>query len=58
MQQQLAYTIPQAAEQLGLGRTSLYGLITSGELRAIKVGRRTVISHRELETFLEKRSAI
>ena len=47
----LAYRIPDACHVLGLGKTSIYELMKSGKLRAIKVAGRTLIdaaSAREL----------
>lgn len=41
--QRLAYSVNEASEATSLGRTSIYGLINSGALKAVKVGGRTVI---------------
>ena len=32
-------TVDEAAEQLGVGRTLLYELVTSGELESVRIGR-------------------
>jgi len=42
---------------LGISRSTLYELITVGDLKAVKVGRRTLIPHDELERYLAKLKA-
>jgi excisionase family DNA binding protein len=55
----LAYGLPDACRQLGnIGRTKLYALLQSGELKAIKVGRRTVITHQALHDYLNTRPCL
>lgn len=39
---QAAYDVRQTAALLSLGRTSLYNLVKSGNLKATKVGRKTL----------------
>jgi excisionase family DNA binding protein len=48
----LAYSVLEACDQLSIGRTTLYGLIKSGDLQIRKVGRRTLISAKSLEAFI------
>lgn len=48
----LALSIEDAAESAGIGRTTLYALIKAGELKARKVGRRTIILPADLDAFL------
>jgi excisionase family DNA binding protein len=48
----LAYTIDEVSKLLTLGRTSLYSRLKSGELRARKCGKRTLILHEDLQQFL------
>jgi len=50
--QQLALSPEQAAAALGLGRTTVYALIQSGQLRSLCVGRRRIIPVAAIETFL------
>jgi len=43
-----------AAKRIGVGRTTLYGLMSGGEVKAVKIGRRTLIPISELERFVER----
>ena len=49
----LAYTLQQARDVTGLGMTSLYDAIGSGDLAARKRGRRTIVLHDDLEAWLK-----
>lgn len=42
--QPLAISINSAAQVLGVGRSTIYGLLHSGRLEAIKIGRRTLVT--------------
>jgi excisionase family DNA binding protein len=44
----IAYRVPEACRVAGIGRTTLYGLIRAGALRAVKQGRITLIMHDDL----------
>lgn len=46
------YTPEQAAELLGVGRTTVYKLINAGELRSVTIGRCRRIGAAELERFV------
>ena len=48
----LLHTIPDAAETLGIGRSTLYNLISSGQITAVKIGRRTLVAQDELERYV------
>jgi excisionase family DNA binding protein len=53
----LAHPIPQACARIGVGRSTLFELIKSGDVSPIKVGRRTLIPESELQRFLAARVA-
>lgn len=48
----LLHPIPDAAEVLGIGRSTLYELISDKKITTIKIGRRTLISQEELERYV------
>lgn len=52
----IAVSVIQAARYLNLGRTKIYELIRSGDLKALKIGRRTLISMASIHA-LAKRAA-
>ena len=49
---QLAYSVLQTARTIGIGRSKLYELFRSGELNAVRCGRRTLVLASELHSFL------
>lgn len=50
----LAYSVEDAAIALSIGRTRAWQLIREGDLSAIKIGGRTLISVTELADFLAR----
>lgn len=46
------YDVRQTAALLSLGRTSLYKLVKSGNLRATKVGRKTLFLATDVAAYL------
>lgn len=50
----LVLTIDQAAERLGVGRTIMYALITSGAVESVKIGRLRRVPADALVTFLDE----
>jgi excisionase family DNA binding protein len=56
MSERLAYPIPEAAEQLGVGRTKLYDEIAAGRIATVTIGRRRLVPHAELAAYLDRLS--
>jgi excisionase family DNA binding protein len=50
-------TIPAAMHRLSIGRTSLYELMSLGELVAVKVGRSRRITKASIDDFVARRVA-
>ncbi|MBE9129097.1 helix-turn-helix domain-containing protein [Coleofasciculus sp. LEGE 07081] len=51
------HTIKEAAELLGVGRTTMYDLLNSGLLRVTKIGTRGIrISDDELKRYIAENS--
>jgi excisionase family DNA binding protein len=46
------FSIREFCHRYGIGRTHTYQEIAEGRLRALKVGRRTLITHEAAETWL------
>jgi excisionase family DNA binding protein len=40
--------------RLGVGRSTVFGLIASGELRSVKIGRRRMVSDGAIAEFIAK----
>lgn len=43
-----------AARRLGIGRTKIFELMSSGELRSVKVGRARLVPERAIIEFVER----
>ncbi len=54
MEGKLLLSVPEAASILSCGRTYLYGLILSGQVRALKLGRLTRIPYASLASYVER----
>lgn len=54
---QFSLSIEEVCSSTGLGRTKLYQLMNSGELKAHKIGKRTIILKDDLNEFLNNLEA-
>jgi hypothetical protein len=52
-----AYSVGEVIELLSLGRNAVFSLLSSGELKRIKVGRRTVVTAESIITFVDRKVA-
>jgi excisionase family DNA binding protein len=52
----LLVSVQEAARMLGIGRTSIYQLINSGELQTMKLGRRRLITIESLRRVTERQA--
>ena len=50
----ISYTINEACRVTGLGRTKIYGLILSGDLKLKKIGRRSLIPAESLHKLINE----
>jgi excisionase family DNA binding protein len=48
----LTYTVTEAAELLGISRTTAYQCVRRGEIPALALGRRIVITRAQLESLV------
>lgn len=55
MAEKLLYTIQEAAEALAMSEATLYRKLRSGEIRAVRDGRRfTRIAREDLEAYIQR----
>ena len=47
-------SVPEAAEAMGIGRTTLNKLLATGSLGSLKIGRRRLIFVDDVEEFVRK----
>jgi excisionase family DNA binding protein len=52
----LVVSISEAARRLSLGRTKVYELIASGQLKTLKLGRRTLITMASVQALVARAS--
>ena len=50
----LLVTIEEAAALLKIGRTNTYGLVMSGQLQSVKIGRRRLIVTSSILAFIDR----
>ena len=48
----LAYSIKDAVQVSSIGRTTLYSLISSGQIETVKVGKRRLVKAASLASFI------
>jgi excisionase family DNA binding protein len=53
----ISITVPTALKLSGLGRTKLYELIASKQIRTVRVGARRLVDYASLKAFLTSREA-
>ena len=50
--ERLAYTVEEVAELLGIGRSSAYQAVHSGDIPSLRIGRRFLIPKQALDEML------
>lgn len=55
--ERIALSVQDAADALGIGRTTLYELVSARELVPFKIGRRTLILRTDVQRIAESRAA-
>lgn len=53
MNDPIAMSVRDASKMLGIGTTTLYGLLAKGKLRGFKVGRRRLIPTDSIRALIE-----
>lgn len=49
----IAYRIPEACRVVGIGKSKLYELAAEGKIRFTRIGKRTVVTHAELQRLID-----
>lgn len=52
--ERVGLSIEETAQAFGIGRTNVFRLIKEGQLKAVKIGRRTVIPTDEVQAFMAR----
>ncbi|WP_041458719.1 excisionase family DNA-binding protein [Ammonifex degensii] len=55
MADRIAYSIPEFAAAVGLGKSLIYELVKRGEIPSIRVGRRILIPRSAAEEWLRRK---
>jgi excisionase family DNA binding protein len=50
----LLYSVEEAADLLGIGRTFMYHLVATGEVDSLKIGKRRKIPRDSLNSYVER----
>jgi excisionase family DNA binding protein len=45
----LLFGVPEAANALGLGKSTIWALVAAGKLETVKIGRRTLVTRASIE---------
>jgi len=53
--ERISVTVATAREMTGLGNTKIYELLASGQLKRVKIGRRTLITIASIRALIERR---
>lgn len=53
----ISVSVPEAGRIIGVGRTKIGELIRNGDLKPVKLGRRTLLRVSDLEDFMERQAA-
>jgi excisionase family DNA binding protein len=54
-QRRISYSVEEAAEETGIGRSYIYLAIKCGELASLKLGKRRLIMHDDLLAWLNSK---
>ena len=54
----ITVSVNDAAKALSLGRSKIYELICSGDLKVVKIGRRTLITVTSIRELVDTRGAV
>jgi excisionase family DNA binding protein len=52
--EKLGYSVEQAADAVGIGRTEMYARLATGEIESVKVGRRRIVPADALREWLDQ----
>ncbi|MDF2257333.1 helix-turn-helix domain-containing protein [Streptantibioticus ferralitis] len=52
----VALTVEEAARRLGVGRTTMYALVASGEVESVQIGRLRRVPVRALDSYVNART--
>lgn len=44
--------VPEACERLRIGKTRLYQILNAGQIKAVRIGKRTLIPSMSIEEFI------
>ncbi len=50
----LGLSVEEAAEAVGVGRTTICALIRTGEIESVKIGRRRIVPRDAVEVYMQR----